>query len=196
MLILSLRWGPGANEPTPTIYPGTEKLVSAWKYIYEKYGSCQIHLVGGEPFHYPDFMKLIIELSKNHTWECSTNLSWDVDKLIKNVGPGRARIGVSFSPEFVEFDVFFKKAKKLKEAGFEVWANYVAYPQILSGMKQAKEKFGDIGISMSILPFNGKFLGKNYPEAYSDEEKQLLRSLALNHGSKKHLTLLLIKQNV
>jgi molybdenum cofactor biosynthesis enzyme MoaA len=62
-----------------------EKWIDIWQDIYERYGSCHIHISGGEPFIYPDFFKLISELIKMHTLEFSTNLSWDLEPFIKNI---------------------------------------------------------------------------------------------------------------
>ncbi len=168
----------GWMEPEPTIYPGMDKWVEAWRKIYDKYGSCEIHCAGGEPFVYPDFMNLIEELSKMHTLEFSTNLHWDPEDFIRRIKPGRARIGVSFHPECVSFEVFFEKVVKLKKAGFEVWVNYVAYPPIFNGMQEFKQKFEQIGAAMSLLPFKGKYKDRNYPEGYTEEEKQYLKKCA------------------
>jgi MoaA/NifB/PqqE/SkfB family radical SAM enzyme len=185
---------PDAGVPPETAHPGVGRWIEIWEDIRRRYGSCQIHIVGGEPFHYPGFMELIIQLSQMHTWECSTNLSWDPDELIRRVSPGRARIGVSFHPEFVDFDTFFAKAKKLKDAGFEVWANYVSFPTILKGMDVCKKKFADAGISMSILPFKGEHNGKQYPDAFTDDERAFLRSLGTEPWVKKTLDFTFDKQ--
>lgn len=168
----------GWLEPEPTVYPGIEKWIEVWQQIYERYGSCEIHCAGGEPFVYPDFMPLIKGLSEIHTLEFSTNLSWEPDDFITRVSPGRARIGTSFHPEFVSFEVFFGKVKKLKAAGFEVWVNYVGYPPIFEGMQKFKQEFEQVGVHMSILPFKGEYESKRYPEGYTEEEKLYLRKCA------------------
>lgn len=168
----------GWMEPEPTVYPGLDTWVEVWRKIYEKYGSCEIHFAGGEPFVYPNFMDLIERLSKMHTLEFSTNFYWDPADFIRSVGPGRARIGVSFHPEFVSFETFFEKVRKLKEAGFEVWVNYVAYPPIFKGMQEFKQNFKQIGVAMSLLPFKGEYEDRKYPEGYTEEEKQYLKKCA------------------
>ena len=179
---------PGAiKEPLPTVYPGIDKWVKIWSNIYERYGSCEIHFAGGEPFFYPDFMELIARLSEIHTMEFSTNLFWNPDDFIKSIKPGRARIGVSFHPEFVSFETFFSKALKLKKAGFEVWANYVACPNAMESMGKYKREFEEQGILMSILPFKGKYNGKEYPDSYTPEERDCLRTLGTSIWTEKTL---------
>lgn len=167
----------GDRQFESTVYPGVDKLINIWHNIYKKYGSCHIHFAGGEPFHYPDFFKLIENISKLHTWECSTNLSWEPEVLISKVNSGKARIGVSFHPEFVDFETFLNKAIKLKKAGFEVWSNFVPHPIFISKTAEYKKEFDKNGIIMSILPFKGKYKGKVYPEGYSNEERLFLKDL-------------------
>ena len=180
--------GSGASkELTPTVYPGVDKLIKVWHDIYENYGSCEIHFAGGEPFVYPDFMDLIERLSEIHTLEFSTNLSWDPEDFVRRIKPGRARVGVSFHPEFTDFDTFFAKALRIKKAGFEIWVNYVAYPPFFKNMSVFKEKFGSFSIPMFILPFNGEYCAKPYPESYTQEERDFLGSLGTSVNSKQTL---------
>jgi len=184
-----------AFTPANTVYPGIERLIEIWMKIYRRYGSCEIHFAGGEPFAYPGFMDFVESISEFHTWECSTNFYWDPEELIERIKPGRARIGVSFHPEFANFDNFLEKAVKLKKAGFEVWANYVAYPPFMGPMRVYKQKFADVGISMSILPFKGKYKGKNYPDEYTDDEREYLKSLGTEVWVKKTLDFTFGKKN-
>ncbi|MDO9065800.1 MAG: radical SAM protein, partial [Chloroflexota bacterium] len=155
-------------------YPKLDKMIGIWKDIYNKYGSCEIHLAGGEPFVYPDIFDLIAQLSKIHTLEFSTNLSWDPEPFIANVSPDRARIGVSFHPEHAEFGPFLAKALKLQNSGFEVWMNYVGYPPILEDMPKYKTEVEKTGMHFSVLPFTGVFEGRVFPEGYSELEKKIL----------------------
>lgn len=160
------------------VYLKIEKWLEIWQDIYERYGTCQIHISGGEPFIYPDFLKLIIDISKIHTLEFSTNFSWDITSFIENISPERARIGVSLHPEFTDFDKFLDKIILLKNAGFEVWVNYVGYPPILKEMSTYREKIKELDIHFSILPFDGHFKDRRYPAGYTEEEKKYLTDCA------------------
>lgn len=175
------------KEPTDTVYSGKAKCIAIWQDIYKRYGSCEIHFAGGEPFIYPEFMDLIEQLSEIHTMEFSTNFFWDPDDFIKRIKPGRARIGVSFHPEFIDFDTFFSKALKIKKAGFELWVNYVAYPSFLEGIDRYKDVFAQYDIPMYFLPFKGRYNRKEYPDNYTQEEKGYLKKLGANIVSEKTL---------
>ena len=163
-------------ETGDSVYPhlGTVRLVEIWDDIFERYGSCHIHISGGEPFIYPNFMELIEQLVEIHTLEFSTNLSWDIEPFFKNLSPERVQIGVSYHPQFADFEIFFNKTKLFKKFGFNVWVNYVAYPPHLEMLPRYKERIEAEGMKFSILPFNGEFDGRRYPENYTQEERKRL----------------------
>ena len=174
----SLRLEKELGKEPDTVYLSSEEWLIIWRRVYDKYGSCELHLTGGEPFIYPHFMEMISKVVKMHTFECSTNLFWEVDDFIENVSSDRARVGVSFHPEIVDYDKFLEKAVRLKRAGFEVWMNYVAYPPIMESMETCKKLAHQEGIDMSILPFNGEYKGKKYPDEYTQEEREFLNKVA------------------
>lgn len=152
------------------VYPDTDKLLEIWQDIYNKYGSCEVHITGGEPFIYPSFLKLIHFLSAIHTLEIITNLSTDVNDILKNVTADRVRIGTTFHPEFVDLNEFLQKHLVLRKNGFETWANYVAYPPQMDKMAGFKKEFDKLGIPFNMQPYMGNFNGKEYPAGYAAEE--------------------------
>jgi len=62
----------------------------------------------------------------------------------------------------------------LKQVGYEVWVNYVAYPPHLKDMVRYKRSVEENGIRFSIQPFNGEFEGRQYPQNYTEDEKKLM----------------------
>jgi MoaA/NifB/PqqE/SkfB family radical SAM enzyme len=177
---------PGHHKFIDARYIDVKQWIEIWRKVYDEYGSCEIQLTGGEPFTYPSIIDLITELSEIHTLEFSTNFSWDINPFINNVLPNRARIGISFHPEFAKFDDFINKADMLKKKGYEIWINYVAYPPFLDKSEIYREKAEKLKIHFSILPFTGTFEGRNYPAEYSPDEKKILSSFGvLNAVNKK-----------
>lgn len=172
-------WNPPGTwerDRDKVVYPGIDKWIEIWEDIYKRYGACEIHITGGEPFIYPSFMELITYLSKIHTLEIITNLFWNPDYFVKNFSPDRVRIGTSFHPEFSNLEEFLKKHLNLREYGFETWANYVAYPPQMDRMGEYKSKFDKLGISFNIQPYLGWYQEKEYPPGYTDSELSYLRS--------------------
>lgn len=167
------KWERGRDK---VVYPGIDRWIKVWEDIYKRYGSCEIHITGGEPFVYPSFMELITHLSKIHTLEIITNLAWDPDYFVNNLSPERVRIGTSFHPEFANLEEFLKKHLILREYGFETWANYVAHPAILDKMGEYKSEFDKLGISFNIQPYLGWHQDREYPAGYTDSELSYLKS--------------------
>lgn len=171
-------------EDIKTRFIGVDKWVDIWDKIYDDYGGCHIHISGGEPFIYPGFIELIARLSEKHTLEFSTNLSMEIEPFMEAVKPERARLGGSFHPEFSNFEEFFDKIVKLKANGYDVWANYVAYPLHLEDMHRYKKSIEDRGIQFSIQPFNGTFEGREYPLGYTEQEKSIMTFGEVNKVNK------------
>ena len=178
------KWEAAAKENR---YPGIDKWIKIWNKIYEKCGSCHIHFSGGEPFTYPDFLDFIIELSKKHTLEFSTNLSFDAAKFIEKIYPHRARICASFHPEFVNFEDFLEKALLLKENGFSVIISYVGFPPHLEKAKDIKSRCDTNDIAFSIQPFRGIFQKQSYPGSYTESEKDILKICTKDSYSNQRL---------
>jgi len=161
---------PGNPGVRDARYISVMEWVKIWEELYDRYGTWEIHISGGEPFTYPNFMQILIELSKIHFLSVVTNLSFDVEYFVKSLTPDRVQIESSFHPEFVDIDTFVRKLKILKENGFEPTVNFVPWPPFLKMMKEVKEKVESIGCILSLQPFIGVYEGREYPRGYTDEE--------------------------
>jgi len=167
------------------IYLKPEQWLKIWKNIFKNYGSCHILVTGGEPFTYPNFIDLISELSKLHTFEFSTNLSFDIEEFIRKVDYTRIKINASFHPEFVEIEEFIDKIKLLKEKNFETsHVVIVAYPPLLNKICKYKERFEIEKIRIIIYPYRGPYLERKFPQDYSDSEKEILKKVGLSWTEK------------
>ncbi|MFC2048953.1 radical SAM/SPASM domain-containing protein [Elusimicrobiota bacterium] len=168
---------PFTNPPGFKVLPPDEWEV-IWKRIYDMYGTCFIHFNGGEPFYYPDFIRIVERIARYHVMEFSTNLSFDVDTFIGCIPPERVYlIGSSFHPEFADFDEYLKKLKKLLEARYEARFNLVAYPPIIDDLEPKLKMMKENGILNTLLIFHGLYNGKSYPDAYTKEDKEKLLKL-------------------
>lgn len=173
----------GFEEPPAFKILTPDEWFSVWEGIYNRYGTTSIHVTGGEPTLYPNFFEIISGISKMHNIELQTNLWWSPKELIKNVSPDNiSRVGGSFHPEYTEFDSFLDNIVTLRDAGFKVEINYVAYPPILDKAKDYLNKAKDRQIQFSVISFQGEHLGKRYPENYTDEDKEVLKGLNVTSG--------------
>lgn len=166
-------------EPRNQYLP-LEKWFKVWYRIFEKYEKVRILITGGEPLIYLDFIELVEELSKYCAIGFDTNLSCSVMKLrdfVKKVVAENIDCGLSFHPLFAEYDSFLNKALFLKENGYNVRVYYVTYPPQLGRLKYFQHKFVKKGLNFVPQPFRGRYNGKIYPEAYTEEEKALIYNI-------------------
>jgi len=157
------------------IYLHPEEWMKYWRRVYAKYGRCYILITGGEPFTYPDFIKLVSKLSQIHyPINISSNASRDLESFVRHIDPERVYLSVSFQPEFEKLENFLEKAKFLRRNKFDGCINFVAYPPFLKGIKYYVDKFKSVGEDLKIIPFWGKYNGKEYPYGYTQHEKEII----------------------
>lgn len=151
--------------------PGWERI---WGRIFDKYGSCHIYMSGGEPSHYPYFFDLVRRLTKKHSVEICTNLSWDVDKLIPEIPAGTLRVASTFHPAFAVFEDFFMKVVKIKGYLPNNQIYYVAYHGIqIKEMVERSRRLKERGINLIPLPLRG-----NQEVLNSEEEEKIIREVS------------------
>lgn len=166
-----------------TTYVEVDKWEKIWDEIYKKYGSTHIRFSGGEPFVYPDFMKLLKILGEKHTLNITTNLSFDADELIREIGPiaekSQLVISASYHPEYRELEEFITKVKKLKSNKIYTSVSVVAHPSVLFKLSEIKNKMEKNDIQFLVIPLQGQFGDKKYPEDYTNDEKNFLEKFSV-----------------
>lgn len=166
-----------------TTYLTPEEWKKIWDLIFENYGSTHIRFSGGEPFVYPNFLKLLRLLGEKHTLNITTNLSFDVEEFVKEVGSiadkAQLVISASFHPEFVSLKDFIGKICYLKSKGIYASVSFVSWPPFLKDMLAIKEEMEKNKIEFLIIPLQGAHFGKKYPEGYLPEERKFLEELSV-----------------
>jgi len=148
-----------------------------------------ILISGGEPFLYKPFVSLAKELTKNHHIQLTTNMSRPgVYEFADKISPDRVMI-VSASLHMIDIEKrgekalqdFIDKCLYLQERNFLVMVNYVTYPPHFSRIEDDFKYLKAAGVkSVSALTFRGRYEGKLYPEAYSEEQLSLIEKLAID----------------
>ncbi len=157
------------------IYLIPDEWVRYWNRIYEIYGRCYMLITGGEPFTYPNFIELIEKLSQIHyPINISTNASGDLNSFVSRINPNRVSLSVSFQPDFEKLDSFLEKVKFLRSHNFNGCINFVAYPPFIKQIAFYDKRFSSINENLKIIPFWGQYGGKEYPFAYTQEEKDII----------------------
>ena len=145
-----------------------------------------ITIAGGEPLIYPDVINVLDKISKIHDIEVTSNLSIPLEKvndLSEQLSDRNVRISATFHPLFADLDEFSEKIFLLNEKNLLGGCLFLAYPPQIDRIPEVKKLFNDKNISFSVLTFWGQYEGKDYPESYTDKEKEII---GLSIGSRSN----------
>ncbi|MFC5186755.1 radical SAM protein [Actinomadura harenae] len=148
--------------------------------------TCLVHLSGGEPFLFPDFVALCEGLTERHFISINTNLaSEQVAEFARRVDPARVVkiVAAVHAPERrrlgLQVEQYGRDYRLLRDAGFDVDALYVLYPPLLPTLAEDLAALEAAGVDhVRCKVFKGVYddgSGKRrYPEGYSDAEKAVI----------------------
>jgi len=157
------------------IYLKTDEWLKYWNRFYNKYGAFFLLLTGGEPFTYPDFLGLLKGLTKITTHiNISSNGSKDLEAFTEEFDSSKVSVSLSFQPEFDDFEKYKNRVLFMKEKGFKGCLNFVAYPPYLEKVDLYRREIKELGEELKIIPFIGEWNNKQYPPAYTQEEKKII----------------------
>jgi GT2 family glycosyltransferase/organic radical activating enzyme len=155
----------------------------------------RIHMSGGEPFLYPEFIGLCTQLTNNHMLSINTNLSTDnvfswADVIASDmVHSINANIHM---PERIKREKgcerFIEKVHYLQKRKFRVRVVYVAYPPLMKRIEQDFDYLRSKGISSLLLKvFRGAYAGSTFPDSYTKRDRRLFSKLGLTTYEKNIL---------
>jgi MoaA/NifB/PqqE/SkfB family radical SAM enzyme len=160
-------------------YKTAAEWAESWKRVAEKHGRCQLRITAGEPFTYPYFVDVIAAVVEHHDVQITSNCSQTatIAEFARRVSPDAAEIDCTFHPLQGEFEEFAGNVLELRRAGFVANVCYLAYPPQMREMGAFKERFKERGLYMNMAIFWGKHDGKQYPHAYTPEERAWIKSV-------------------
>lgn len=141
-----------------------------------------ITLQGGEPSLHKDFYYILNNVKKEIHIDILTNLQFDPDEFMRNVGPERvkrnapyASIRVSYHPEVMQLDALIEKVLKMQNKGYSIGIWGVLHPSQEAVIREAQKKCQKLGIDFRFKEFLGEHGGKmfgtyKYPGACDKEE--------------------------
>lgn len=151
-----------------------DEIISAWKQVYDSYGTCVIYVTGGEPFLYPDFVGIVNGITAYHRVHITSNVSLPLDDFIATVDRCRVELNATYHPQYMELKTFAEQVRRLQDAGFRCGACYLAHPAQLREMLNYRRYLKTRGIDLGITEFCGTHAGREYPGAYSADERAFL----------------------
>lgn len=131
---------------------------------------------GGEPFLIPNIVEACVEITKKNFVAFNTNLtSPKLKEFAEKVSPEKvACIHASLHIKELErtslLGTYIENFLLCKRKGYNIIAEEIAYPALLSEAQKYAEFFLKKGIRIGFGPFIGEFNGKTYPESYTEPE--------------------------
>jgi MoaA/NifB/PqqE/SkfB family radical SAM enzyme len=136
----------------------------------------RISFTGGEPTLVPNFVEACKAITEKHYISFNTNLiSKTITAFAKSIKPYRVlHIHASLHyDELIKNNLASKFATNyqlLKKAGFNIYAEAVAYPKLISKINIIKKFAKRNNINLTFAPYYGKYNGKDYPFSYTEDE--------------------------
>ena len=156
--------------------------VEEWRAAFDAVGrTFMLHITGGEPTIYPDFVALCAALTEQHYISFNTNLVHrSVAEFARTIDPSRiAFINAGLHLEERElrsgFDAFRRNIDALLENGFPVLVSLVATPAALGRIEEAAQRLRPHGLAVIPKMFRGTDGGRIYPDSYTEAERRIIR---------------------
>ena len=136
----------------------------------------RIGFTGGEPFLVPNFIETALAITDKHFISINTNLTLpSVKQFAERINPEKV-LFIHASFHYLELisknllQTYLDNFRLLKNSGFEIYAEEVAYPPHLQRLEKDAEILSELGINLRFGAYYGFYDGKRYPESYSAEE--------------------------
>jgi hypothetical protein len=161
------------NEPVEHF--DLDRINQAYSHIHSKVIGTQFDAGGGEPSVHPQFPDLLRICSSYGAVDIPSNNSQDPERWLPKDAAKRIFIRSALHPESErKIDRYLKYARYLIDAGCRFRAIYVAHPTRVAKIPEYRELFDRYGIPFQPVSFIGKYEGKRYPHAHTEEEKRLI----------------------
>jgi MoaA/NifB/PqqE/SkfB family radical SAM enzyme len=138
-----------------------------------------IHLTGGEPSFYHEFIELCQGLTNKHFISVNTNLTSNfVFKFAQVVDPQKVAF-VHCGLHILQREKrglvkdFITKFLFLKDKGFNIFVSYVVCSPIVERLGSDFEFFKSEGVVLIPKSLRGSYGGKIYPESYTAAEREI-----------------------
>ena len=139
-----------------------------------------LHITGGEPTIYPDFVSLCEQLARGHYLSINTNLSHPcIAGFAERIDPERvhyinAAVHYDERQKKASLDVFIEHVHKLQRHHFNVLVSSVMTPMMVSTFPELSEYFESHGLFLIPKAMRGMYQGNTYPAAYTADERTLI----------------------
>ena len=167
-----------------------------WKDVFGATGKTWLlHITGGEPSIYPDFVELCDQLSQDHYLSINSNLTHpSIKAFARRINPERihfinAAIHYEMRKKRGAFKAFIEHVQELQDAKFNVLLSLVMTHYVVRNFPQMYQELEAYGLHAIPKVIRGINEGKSFPESYSADEKRLIHDYILQ-AEKEYKTVL------
>lgn len=159
-------------------FPEAKRWATAWNRIEEE---LIINITGGEPFLWEGLIDFIYLLEEDKRVRVKTNGSLDLLEFVQKVPPQKCiQITMCYHPsQQVSLQHFIGKVMLLKNRGFNVNVNYVAYPEQIWIIPELLRKFRDYDIVMNVDTYRPNGATPYY--SFNEAELEFLKQNTTDH---------------
>lgn len=144
-----------------------------------------LHMTGGEPFIFPDFVQLCYGVTRNNFISINTNLSVStVQKFSDSIDPKRVSfincaLHIQQREKRSGLSDFIRNFHMLQRGGFRSFVSYVMAPSLFERFEKDFQILQSEGILVLPKMMQGALAGRSYPEAYTEAERQAFLEFSL-----------------
>jgi MoaA/NifB/PqqE/SkfB family radical SAM enzyme len=139
-----------------------------------------LHITGGEPFIYPDFVDLCERLAQKHFLSINSNLSHrSVAAFADAIDPARvhyvhAALHYAERETTTSLQVFVDRVRLLQDRRFNVLVSAVMTPAMVEVFPKVAADLDAQGICLIPKVMRAKYGDRRYPAAYTSAQKGLI----------------------
>jgi MoaA/NifB/PqqE/SkfB family radical SAM enzyme len=109
---------------------------------------------GGEPFIQPGFIDMLKALDNDIRIAITTNLQANIVPFVREISPSKVfSMTLSYHPSEMDLNHFLGKALLLKNKGFTITVNFVAWPEQMYLLPIVKKAIEENGIRFHVDPY-------------------------------------------
>ena len=143
---------------------------------------CEINMSGGEPFIYPSFVDLCIELCKftniSVTTNCSTSNVYDFADRVNPDNVEFLMVSLHIGQRPGGYDSLIDKILYLRKKGFCVLVTQVIHPSLFEEYQKVYKYFESRDVLVVPKPMKGVWRLREYPCGYSEQQKRTILKYA------------------
>ncbi|MEI6503615.1 MAG: hypothetical protein WCP21_21620, partial [Armatimonadota bacterium] len=157
----------------PSAHARSDQVVlQALLRLAAEHGPLYLSVCYGEPLVDDQAAALIGTIARYAKIDLVSNLIFPLERLGHIPRNGNVAFCASFHPHYWKnVSDFISKRQAVAQQGFVVGiTEVVAYPPVLGELPQWLQELRSAGVPCGVLPYAGLYRGRQYPEAYTEEE--------------------------